>query len=121
MLLDLLGSPDPTFYNFSLKMAHWHIELFHIEQALRRSRYWNGSTRSKAYFQAQFMNSNISDDQIPFLQRNVQVIHMIDYPFPTVWHTVRDIEENLDYDSIYNLSRIVRIFVAKYIHLPFLH
>jgi hypothetical protein len=31
----------------------------------------------------------IGDDHVPFLQKGVDVLHLIASPFPTVWHSVR--------------------------------
>ena len=47
----------------------------------------------------------------------VPVLHMIAVPFPTVWHKMSDDETILDQASIENLLKILRIFVAQYLHL----
>ena len=52
-----------------------------------------------------------------FSVAEVPILHLISYPFPDVWHNARDNEASLDYDSIDDLIKILRIFVAEYLHL----
>lgn len=44
-------------------------------------------------------------------------MHLIPVPFPAVWHTPSDNEKALDYNTIYNLLTIMRVFVAEYLGL----
>jgi len=48
---------------------------------------------------------------------DVPVVHMISYPFPSVWHTVADNEQALHSPTINNINRILRVFVAEYLNL----
>ncbi|XP_040479047.1 glutaminyl-peptide cyclotransferase isoform X2 [Ursus maritimus] len=45
------------------------------------------------------------------------VLHLIPSPFPEVWHTMDDNEENLDETTIDNLNKILQVFVLEYLHL----
>ena len=47
----------------------------------------------------------------------VPILHLISVPFPSVWHKITDDETILDQNSIENLLKILRIFVAQYLHL----
>ncbi|XP_019798452.2 glutaminyl-peptide cyclotransferase isoform X3 [Tursiops truncatus] len=47
----------------------------------------------------------------------VPVLHLIPSPFPEVWHTMDDNEENLDKTTIDNLNKILKVFVLEYLHL----
>jgi Peptidase family M28 len=47
----------------------------------------------------------------------VPVLHLISYPFPYVWHTEADNETALDYATIDDVARILRVFVAEYLGL----
>lgn len=47
----------------------------------------------------------------------VPVLHLISSPFPEVWHTMDDNEENLDETTIDNLNKIIQVFVLEYLHL----
>ncbi|KAL0170739.1 hypothetical protein M9458_035335, partial [Cirrhinus mrigala] len=58
----------------------------------------------------------ILDDHIPFLNRGVRILHLISTPFPAVWHTFDDNEENLDRTSISNLNKILQVFVLEYLN-----
>jgi glutaminyl-peptide cyclotransferase len=116
MLLDLLGAQEPKIPNYIPNTSTLFSELYHLEHALRRFGYWSGPITSPSYFQIK-THGNISDDQIPFLERDVRVVHIIPSPMPSSWHSVRDNKENLDWNTIDNLCRVVRLFVAKYIHI----
>ena len=48
---------------------------------------------------------------------DVPILHLISYPFPDVWHRESDNEQNLDYHSIDDLIKVLRVFVAEYLHL----
>jgi len=51
------------------------------------------------------------------LAADVPIVHMISYPFPSVWHTVADNEAALNYPTIDNINKILRIFVVEYLNL----
>jgi glutaminyl-peptide cyclotransferase len=42
---------------------------------------------------------------------------LIPTPFPSVWHTAADDMSALDFNTIENLNKIFRVFVAEYLHL----
>jgi len=48
---------------------------------------------------------------------DVPILHMISYPFPSVWHTSADNEDALSYPTINNINKILRVFVAEYLSL----
>lgn len=47
----------------------------------------------------------------------VHVLHLIPSPFPTVWHTFDDNEQNLDRATIQNLNKILQVFVLEYLNV----
>lgn len=47
----------------------------------------------------------------------VPVLHLISTPFPPFWHTLQDTEENMHQPTIENLTKILAIFLAEYLHL----
>ncbi|ODN02054.1 Glutaminyl-peptide cyclotransferase [Orchesella cincta] len=114
VLLDLLGTPNPKLYSFFQETSHWHNSLVQTEQQLKRSQFWSGSTR-QTIFQAKNHYGGIEDDHIPFLQRGVDILHVIPSPFPTVWHKTSDNREALDFPTISNLNKVFRLFVARYL------
>lgn len=52
-----------------------------------------------------------------FLLADVDVLHIIPSPFPSVWHTADDDLTALDFTTIENLNKIFRVFVSEYLHL----
>ena len=62
-------------------------------------------------------NMNIEDDHLPFLRRGVKIVHLIPYPFPTVWHTRNDNLDAIDVDELDNFNRILNVFIADFFKL----
>ncbi|XP_030382563.1 glutaminyl-peptide cyclotransferase isoform X1 [Scaptodrosophila lebanonensis] len=124
VLLDLLGAPDPAFYSFFANTELWHMRLMALETRLSQrgllQRYMSSGVSQHdptRYFQPQATRSAyIEDDHIPFLQRNVPILHLIPMPFPSVWHTPDDNESVIDYATTENLALIVRLFTLEYLH-----
>jgi hypothetical protein len=59
----------------------------------------------------------VEDDHVPFMQRGVEILHLIPSPFPTVWHTSEDDGPHLDLDTVEDWSRIVTGFTAEWMDL----
>lgn len=126
MLLDLIGESQPRFHNFFASTSRHFERLMRIEKKMSKAGLltdeWGQCTARNGcnrYFQsATVVSSFIEDDHIPFLRRNVPVLHMIPYPFPREWHKLSDDGNNLHYPTIYNLNKIFAAFVAEYLGLP---
>lgn len=81
MLLDLLGAPEPRFYNYFPDTEGWYYQLVDIESRLGASGFLvehahNSATQRhkkhhQGYFQPYSIQANIEDDHIPFLRRSV--------------------------------------------------
>lgn len=124
VLLDLLGLPDPTFYNFFQNTEKWYMHFVDIEMRLSESgqmeQYSSSSVATKtpgAYFIESSLHANIEDDHIPFLRRGVPILHLIPVPFPEVWHKPGDNRSVIDMHTVENINRLLRIFVIEYLHL----
>ena len=120
VLLDLIGAPDPTFYNYFSNTEKWYSLLITIENklaALRKFESYSYGQPTQKYFQPYSMEAHIEDDHIPFLQRDTPVMHIIPYPFPPVWHKASDNRNNIDLKTTENINKILRIFVASYLHV----
>ncbi|XP_040352469.1 glutaminyl-peptide cyclotransferase isoform X1 [Herpailurus yagouaroundi] len=117
VLLDLIGAPNPTFPNFFPNSARWFDRLEAIEQELHKLGLLKDHSWERWYFQNYGYGGVIQDDHIPFLRRGVPVLHLIPSPFPEVWHTMDDNEENLDETTVDNLNKILQVFVLEYLHL----
>ncbi|XP_076170897.1 glutaminyl-peptide cyclotransferase isoform X2 [Ptiloglossa arizonensis] len=120
ILLDLIGAPDPIFYNYFHDTESWYLLLMAIENTLAKfNKLESYTTRQPVqnYFQPYSMKSYIDDDHVPFLQRNISILHMIPHPFPSVWHKPSDNRDNIDLKTTENINKILRIFVASYLHI----
>ncbi|XP_026165497.1 glutaminyl-peptide cyclotransferase [Mastacembelus armatus] len=116
VLLDLLGAPTPSFGNQFPSTVHWLSRLQNIEQRLHSMNQLVDHPNSVQYFWPDRPVGQIQDDHIPFLNRGVRVLHLIPSPFPSVWHTFDDNEQNLDRSAIQNLNKILQIFVLEYLN-----
>ena len=113
VLLDLLGSSDMSISMEEETTSRWYRELFSIEDRLRNK--WFNSGRK--IFRQMRGSGGIADDHLPFKRRGVPILHLISTPFPSVWHTAGDNRDALDFGLIANFNRILRIFVAEYLHI----
>ncbi|XP_078085718.1 glutaminyl-peptide cyclotransferase [Mustelus asterias] len=117
VLLDLIGGPDPRFPSYFPNTARWHKRLQLIERRLHRLGLLNNHPNEVKYFWTKMQAGHIDDDHKPFLQRGVPILHLIPTPFPQVWHSMEDNENNLDPIAIDNLNKILQLFVLEYLRL----
>ncbi|XP_054894513.1 glutaminyl-peptide cyclotransferase [Poeciliopsis prolifica] len=116
MLLDLIGAPHPIFGNQFPSTTSWLTRLQDIEKRLHSLNQLVEHPNDVQYFWPDRPVGRILDDHIPFLNRGVRILHLIPYPFPSVWHTFDDNEENLDRSTIQNLNKIFQVFVLEYLN-----
>ncbi|KAJ2514239.1 hypothetical protein H4217_005868 [Coemansia sp. RSA 1939] len=114
VLLDLIGAPDNAFVALQASTANLFMELSKLEHRLHDAGHINRT----------YMNTDhpvaaeyIEDDHIPFIRRNIPVLHLISRPFPKVWHSLADNASALDANVIADMSLILRSFVASYLKL----
>lgn len=119
-----MGAPDPNFYNFFQDTEDEYLKFCDLEKQLSTlgmlEQYtYSGVTdkRDFTYFREGTIATFIEDDHIPFLQRNVPVVHVIPVPFPNVWHTLKDDRSIVDYQTVENLNRVLRLFVLQYLNI----
>ncbi|KAG8448445.1 hypothetical protein GDO86_015512 [Hymenochirus boettgeri] len=113
ILLDLLGAPNPLILNhFSETKSHF-MRLCTLEKLLHRLGLLQSHSSEHTYFRPDLYYGPVEDDHIPFLKRGVPVLHIISTPFPDVWHTHDDTEENLDHPTVSNLCHIVVTFLSE--------
>lgn len=120
VLLDLLGAPDPRFYSYFKETEKWYVRLSDAEERLAEMgqlRQYSRGHPQQTYFAQKSLRAHIEDDHIPFLERDVPVLHVIPTPFPDFWHTSRDNRDNIDMHTVENLNKIFRVFVAEYLHV----
>ena len=64
-----------------------------------------------------WLGGMIGDDHVPFMERGVEVLHLIPTPFPNVWHKIEDDGEHLDLPTVADWSRLVTAFTAEWMEL----
>lgn len=72
VLLDLIGAPDPTFYNYFSNTEKWYSLLMTAENklaGLKKFESYSYGQPAQKYFQPYSMEAHIEDDHIPFLRR----------------------------------------------------
>jgi len=123
ILLDLIGTKTTVFRNWFSETSNLFQRFQKIELKLAKDDLLlpKGQLKSKTkntYFVgSSVMGGMIQDDHVPFQQKGVPILHLISYPFPKEWHKQSDNEAALDYDTINNIGRILRVFVCEYLHL----
>ncbi|XP_020643794.3 glutaminyl-peptide cyclotransferase isoform X1 [Pogona vitticeps] len=117
VLLDLIGARNPIFPIYFLNTARWFARLEAIERSLHDLGLLKNYPAERRYFWSDLRRHPVEDDHVPFLRRGVPVLHLIPSPFPRVWHTMEDTEENLDKPTVDNLNKILQVFVLEYLNL----
>ncbi|KAM3931213.1 glutaminyl-peptide cyclotransferase [Leptodactylus fuscus] len=117
ILLDLIGAANPIFPNYFQNTVRWFNRLQSIERRLHNLGLLKDHPSENLYFVSSLRARQVDDDHVPFLQRGVPVLHLIPSPFPDVWHTFEDNEENLDSSTIDNLNKMLQVFVLEYLNI----
>lgn len=124
VLLDLLGSKNPTVQSF-FPTTHWaYQKLANVERRLRDLGMFK--SEGKSWFPDASKSERevspqdpVADDHLPFLRRGVEVMHVVDFMrgFPKVWHTIQDDGEHLDIDTVEDWSLVFAGFAAEWMEL----
>ncbi|KAF2279387.1 glutaminyl-peptide cyclotransferase precursor [Westerdykella ornata] len=138
VLLDLLGSKNPTVPSY-FKTTHWaYKNMADIEARLRKLGLFKSSPNHPANMakrknkkprrepnflteadkkDGSFLGGGIEDDHVPFMARGVDILHIIPSPFPKVWHELIDDGEHLDMNTVEDWTVLVAAFVAEWMEL----
>lgn len=94
-------------------ISHAHTEK-HLLAARSSNKKWRHSS-VKPFFQTSpsFLLSLVRDDHLPFVVRNVPVVHLIPSPFPRNWHTPSDDLSSLNLEAIQRLTTVLQIFLLN--------
>lgn len=103
VLLDLLGSENAIVQSYypstawlfdGLSAAEHRMGLLGLFNEAMGSNAeggewhpWNSFFKPRTSYEHQW--GGIQDDHIPFVQRGVNILHVIANPFPKVWHTIK--------------------------------
>ena len=121
VLLDLLGAKNPNIPSY-FPTTHWaYKHLAKVEARLRKLNLLE-STPPRPFLPAaakmpQTSRGYIADDHIPFMQRGVQILHVIPNPFPAQWHKMTDDADHLDMPTVKDWAKIVTGFVAEWMEV----
>ncbi|KAK1927496.1 hypothetical protein DB88DRAFT_478221 [Papiliotrema laurentii] len=118
VLLDLLGSKSPRIYSYFRETDWLHGAMSSADERLRKAQLVQVERGEDGWFPMARMNKGmIGDDHVPFLQRGVNILHVISNPFPRVWHTLGDDATALSMPAMRRWNRILRVFTAEYLGL----
>ncbi|KAL9043370.1 MAG: hypothetical protein Q9214_003443 [Letrouitia sp. 1 TL-2023] len=129
ILLDLLGAKNPNVPSY-FKTTHWaYKKMAQIEQRLRSLSLFDSAQKEKSKppsppflpdqkkDEGKWIGGMIEDDHMPFMERGVDVLHIIPSPFPRVWHNIEDNGANLDLPTVKDWSKLVTAFVGEWMEL----
>ncbi|KAJ9103686.1 hypothetical protein QFC20_004689 [Naganishia adeliensis] len=119
VLLDLLGSPAPTIMQWYRETGWLFNEMKRADERLRASGVVKRASGGE-WFSPLSFGGTIEDDQVPFIERGVNVLHVIPYPFPSVWHTIKGPQDDasaLDLPTMRRWNLILRLFTLEYLGL----
>lgn len=114
VLLDLIGSQNPTFYSYVPSGQRWFTHAADIENRLKQNSLLKTQSR---FFSSELAVGGIEDDHVPFMKKGVPILHIIPAPFPDVWHTNADNKAALDFNTIEDLLLVFRVFVLEYLQM----
>ncbi|MCJ1471947.1 hypothetical protein MMC13_000589 [Lambiella insularis] len=135
VLLDLLGSKSPRVPSY-FKTTHWAYKLMSaLEQRLRSLHLFESSpnyskkgsseaSQNEPVFLPDFdkdvnrwMGGMVLDDHVPFMERGVEILHIIPTPFPRVWHHMDDDGDHLDLPTVNDWTKLVTAFIGEWMDL----
>ncbi|KAJ7137715.1 glutaminyl-peptide cyclotransferase-like protein [Mycena epipterygia] len=128
ILLDLLGAENPLIRSYTLDTAWLFDALVSTERRLGESGAFaygeeQGMVAGKwtsFFYKRTTVDMNmggIGDDHVPFLEKGVDVLHLITAPFPRVWHTPRDDASALHMPTMRRWNILFRVFMSEYLNL----
>ena len=121
VLLDLLGAKNPKVPSY-FKTTHWaYRKLSALETRLRDLSLFasSGPVFLPDYNKDvnRWMGGMVLDDHVPFMNRGVEVLHIIPTPFPRVWHEMDDDGDHLDLDTVDDWAKLTTAFMAEWMEL----
>ncbi|HYX31506.1 MAG TPA: M28 family metallopeptidase [Oligoflexus sp.] len=102
VLLDMIGMPGVRLALDSLSDPKLMTMAVNLDKEL-----FQGDLYGRSY------SRNSVDDHVPFLQKGVPAIDLIDFDNLQTWHQPSDLPETLDYNSIEKVSQLAMAMVLK--------
>ncbi|KAI6657731.1 C-1-tetrahydrofolate synthase, cytoplasmic isoform X2 [Oopsacas minuta] len=111
LLLDLLGDSNTAVYLYPQTTDKQAYNLMvRVESALKKRKF---IPKYRTYFSSETRHAHIDDDHSPFLNKGVPVMHAISWPFPAVWHTLKDDLSALDRVTVKHLQKLFQVNMAE--------
>lgn len=102
IIVDMVGDEEPTFYY----EANSHPQL--------RELIWN--VAAELGYDHVFIPQprwSIIDDHIPFVQRNIPAVDIIDFDYP-YWHTTQDTPDHVKAESLGYVGRTLEVLLEEH-------
>lgn len=119
VLLDVLGSLNPTIPSYLLP-THWtYKHIANIESRLRANQLLE-SRPSSAFFprtNEQTSGDEPIDDYAPFMDRGVPILHILPSPLPVNVDREDDPGEGLDLPTVRDWAKIVTGFALEWLDM----
>lgn len=123
VLLDLLGNSNPTIPSYFLP-THWaYKNMASLEKRMRDLDILESKPK-KPFLPdsdkqpAKFFRAHVGDDHVPFMERGVDILHLIPSPFPIhLWHRMEDDGEHLDLATCRDWAKIVTAFAVEWMEV----
>ena len=137
VLLDLLGAASPRIPSYFKSTQCAYQKLAALENQFRSLGLFESSPNHKKQRSAteeergtepvflpeaqksdgRWQGGLIGDDHVPFMQRGVEILHMIPSPFPSVWHHMEDDGEHIDLPTCRDWAQLFMAFTAEWMDL----
>eukprot|EP01080_Neovahlkampfia_damariscottae_P012565 gene12565-6385_t len=120
ILLDLIGMKQMTFKNhavhFDTGTSNLYLQMVELEKIVRKT--YPMKTDFSVFSSSSFQFP-IDDDHAPFAAKGVPILHLIPYPFPSVWHTSQDTFSALDWNTIFDTQLVLNLMISLFANQNF--
>ena len=109
VLLDVLGSANPTIPSYYL-LTHWvYKHMANLESRLRKLDLLETTTAAflPGTDEIARQEDEAMDDYVPFMNRGVPFLHLLPSPLPSNRHTIDDDADHLDLPTVKDWAKIV--------------
>ena len=119
VLLDVLGSVNPTIPSYFLS-THWaHQNMADLEERLRKINLLETAPRSAFLPKTNEITRQLDtvDDHVPFMERGIPFLHILPSPLPANEHTMNDNGDHLDQPTVRDWAKIVTGFAFEWLDM----
>lgn len=118
VLLDLIGASDSSFVVYNRQVRKYYDAMQRYEKQYFVERGESSTMRRDSAFKTRFISLDlVEDDHVPFKQRGVPILSLLSNPFPSVWHTLGDNYNAIDFPRTRRIQSVLEKFVANYLEL----